>query len=798
MVFPRGTILLGGDIGSGKTSLLLSIEFALFGLKASELTGSSLLRHGTNEGFVELEFSLESRKLIIKRFLKRKSGRIRQDSGYVVENEQKTEMSALELKSFILKVLGYPEDLVSTRKSIIYRYTVYTPQEEMKRIITEKPEVRLQTLRKIFNIDKYKLVRENASMIVRELKSEIREIQSATEDLPALEAESKKYEKQKREVQKQCNQASKTVERLTQELEEHNRELGKLENKRVAYQQLLQKLTAINGELKSLEGLIQKVTESLTQNKQRAEEIKQNYEELKSLKAEQPIAELKSQIGKLEAELAEKQKLANQIEAETQRLAKLEAELSDEEPDKIKVKESEKQKLVNLLAEKPSLIQTRKELANNLELLTAKSSEINSRIKDDKRIIAELESASVCPLCGKPLTDSHKRLLLENSTSKNKSLKLQYTEIMTKLEQLKAKQLTIEHKLERMNQTEAKLSGLNAQLAALKEAKLRTEKRAQELVLAKEKLKESKAILNSSPLITELKSRLESLRLKESQHATILIKLNMREKLKAEHMKLAKLNNGLKSELEKLKQDKDYYLSEQGKLKKEVEQNNKIEEEYARCKAEQAKVAAEEKLASLTQAKAEKELESLQEYISSLEEKLNIKRLKLSSIQKKAKLMNWLESYFSPLSERIERHVMLSIYQEFNELFVEWFNMLMEDENLQVRLDEEFSPLIMQNGYESLVENLSGGERTSVALAYRLALNKVVNDVNTSINTKDLIILDEPTEGFSSDQLDNVRKVIDELNAGQVIIVSHEPKIESFVDHIILISKQEGLSHIKT
>jgi exonuclease SbcC len=66
----------------------------------------------------------------------------------------------------------------------------------------------------------------------------------------------------------------------------------------------------------------------------------------------------------------------------------------------------------------------------------------------------------------------------------------------------------------------------------------------------------------------------------------------------------------------------------------------------------------------------------------------------------------------------------------------------------------------------------------------------------SGIKTKDLLILDEPTDGFSSEQLDKVRNVLDELNMKQTIIVSHEAKIESFVDHVIRIHKNEHVSRV--
>jgi len=109
-------------------------------------------------------------------------------------------------------------------------------------------------------------------------------------------------------------------------------------------------------------------------------------------------------------------------------------------------------------------------------------------------------------------------------------------------------------------------------------------------------------------------------------------------------------------------------------------------------------------------------------------------------------------------------------------------------------LDDSFTPIIEQNGYEIYFNNLSGGERTAASLSYRLALNKVINDVVYEIKTKDLLILDEPTDGFSSEQLDKVRDVLERLNLRQTLVVSHEHKIESFVDNVIRVSKQEGVS----
>ena len=66
----------------------------------------------------------------------------------------------------------------------------------------------------------------------------------------------------------------------------------------------------------------------------------------------------------------------------------------------------------------------------------------------------------------------------------------------------------------------------------------------------------------------------------------------------------------------------------------------------------------------------------------------------------------------------------------------------------------------------------------------------------SSIKTRDIIILDEPTEGFSETQIDKIRDILSELDVNQLIIVSHEQKVEAFVDNVIKIKKDVEISSI--
>src|SRR3989339_1645262 len=94
IIFPEGSTLLSGDIGSGKSTILLAIEFALFGVKRADLSASALLRHGKKEGSVEMRFNISNKDILIKRNLKRGREDIKQETGYIIIDGIKREGTA--------------------------------------------------------------------------------------------------------------------------------------------------------------------------------------------------------------------------------------------------------------------------------------------------------------------------------------------------------------------------------------------------------------------------------------------------------------------------------------------------------------------------------------------------------------------------------------------------------------------------------------------------------------------------------------------------------------------------------
>jgi len=209
--FPQGSVLLSGDVGSVKTTILLEVDFALFGLRKGSLSGTSLLRNGRDFGFVELNFSIDDRDVTIKRALKRSNSTVVQDSGFITINGVKKEATAMELKQAILNLLHYPQELLTKSKSLIFRYTVYTPQEEMKQILLGEPDLRLDTLRRVFGIDKYKRVKENSKVFSMKLRERMKEFAGRIADLEDRKVDLRNNEEKLHLIRGQLDSLTKNI-----------------------------------------------------------------------------------------------------------------------------------------------------------------------------------------------------------------------------------------------------------------------------------------------------------------------------------------------------------------------------------------------------------------------------------------------------------------------------------------------------------------------------------------------------------------------------------------------------------
>ncbi len=662
--FPTGIVMLSGDIGSGKSTILLAIEFALFGLLRGELSGNALLRNGANEGHVELAFKLGENSYAIKRTLVRTKKSVEQDAGYLLINGVKKDATALELKSHILDLLGYPQELLTKTKNFVFRYTVYTPQEEMKRILLEDKDERVAILRKVFGVDKYERITQNASSYAKLL----RERQRAFDAL-----------------------------------------LSDVEEKKKIAEETKQEHAEAAAQLKTIQPSVEQARAKLANAKQQLLAIEKQRQQAELLTRDLHVAKTQLISKQQQHTLIQKD-----LSTASQQLVQAQKELSN-----IAVNDFSKK-----IAENSQLI-TEKE--KNIRLATTKTAEFSLLKKQSADTAQKISTLAQCPFCMQNVTSDHKNRIVDT-----------------------------EHK---------KIQELDSHLAQHTGIIRKTE---QELV--------------------QLKKELEQLRLNEKEAAVAKVKIQHAEEL-------SRRKAGLEAQNTLLAQEIETVTKKLGQVETQLAQLKDVNAAYEQFKQQADTAIMHERTLSIQHSTLLQKEQHLTKTLTLLEQELEKKQKTRKQLEKTQHTHQWVTDYFVPLMDVMEKYVMAKIHHEFDALFQQWFGMLVED-IMTANLDETFTPIIQQNGYDTEVENLSGGERTACALAYRLALNKTINSLISSVKTKDLLILDEPTDGFSAEQLDKMRDVLEQLHLQQILIVSHEQKIESFADRVIRISKTEHTSQI--
>lgn len=832
---PMGRILFQGDIGSGKSTILSAIEFALFGL--GDIDANHLLRIGESKGSVLLEFESGGKIYNVFRSLLRRGNKIFQEEGFLYDNGVKNSYSVGELKSKILNIIGLNERSETKTTSTIYRFAIYTPQEMMKNVLTSNNERRVEILRRAFGLEEYSIAKKNAekfsswirtiTKIKRSMlndlgnyKKELQNIQNITESLKdeidyvkdstvnlndkiqiilkkMLEARQKKErimlaESSILHLQSTLDKNLKLKEDTNLELNKINNELHDIHRseKIVAdlspkYQDYIQKRDA----------LVNVTEKALQYDKLLLDKVKLES----SISSEREM--FRSNIKTLDSELEELALDLQRIEDETENLNYL---------------KKEETLLKNNINDSTDFQTELDYVSDSLSNIRSEIISINNEISKQKSeldSVVQLRQNAVCPYCKQKLNEQH---ILEMEAKFLQSKDFLKYKLDTFEKDLETNQIKKNEFLNGKKQVETKkleLQKIQIQIARLNvvlnnkeqlKSKIIEKEKNKKLIEAKlqgsyfvEKIKELDELddkLNKiysykesydslSKIVNHYqKTNLDSIYVEHSN----LIKSKQRkiEEKKIKEKSLLELDNEVFMLSKKLDEMKAIFQDRQ-----EVENKlNNLDSEKESLENELMKMKE-----SLAMRKTEhdnnlKQIESFNKKIAELEERVD-------KIIFTDQIGVWLNQHFIPSLEQIESQVLISVKEEFNRLFQKWFYLLIEVGDIDVEIDEFFTPIVNQSGYHLEVDSLSGGEKSSIALAYRLALNEIIRRM---IMLEDnLLILDEPTDGFSKEQLVQIKYVLDELSAAQVIVVSHEKELEGFVETIFRVVKESEKSQVE-
>jgi len=790
--FPSGTSLFEGDVGSGKSTILMAMEFALFGL--GNQRGDALLRKGSKKGSVFLSFNVEEKEYQIKRTLVRgNSDSVRQDKALLSADGRKVQLSSSEIKERILDILNFKEPPNPRAQSVIYRYAVYTPQEEMKFILAQKPDTRLETLRKAFGIEDYKTAADNAKLISNGIKDKINYLSGQVSDLEQKKASLI-------ELNKKLTDNNRVLALSTEKRAELESALSKYREKLVNLKEIEFRLRQVENEIPHLEKQIKDRDDLITRYQDEIQETEIENQEKFRLEMDE-LEKIEKPTTISPEELKEKIKLIKEaVQNRKELIATLKLLKGNKAAIKEKLKDWKDKTRDDFIKENQALTQ---KLRESRDLLSQHQKEVNLILKKIYKLEGQLddiniklenldELGEICPICGSPLDDAHKKDLKEERERESRKLNSEIkvlNEVKKKgeeqieddnalIEQIRnelSNYKSIIDKFDELDDVNSKINRVEGNISNIDDMLSLNIQEDNDFGNFDQYIQHLEDLQEKLNKYFEAQKSLESIRYQYNKNIEKIERNKLEIEILTDEIKQLDVNLTKSKEIIKQLPEIDRKLVEVQSL------HDSTDEEY---RGVNDKVVETQTL-----------VKRLIEDVHQLDKEIKEKETLHNQLEVLKNYHSWLTDYLIPTLSVIEKHVMQNIHLDFDENFKNWFNMLIDDSSKTGKIDEEFTPIIEQDGFQQEINYLSGGEKTSVALAYRLALNNIVQKVSTGMKSN-LLIMDEPTDGFSKEQLFKIRDILNELNYPQIIIVSHERELESFADNIFQIEKIDGVSEV--
>jgi len=790
--FPKGITLFEGDIGSGKSTVLMAIEFALFGLGSQK--PESLLSKKKNEGHVILHFEVEGKTYEIKRKLKRKGDSISQDSKscHLVSDGEMEPLSASELKQRILQILRFNEPATAISESRIYRYAVFTPQEEMKKVLSDS-KMRLETIRKAFGMEDYKIASDNAKILMSLLKTQIAVTKAGFSNINELRKDHHNATKEQEEESHKVSiltteltalEKSKTIaHKAVEVVRKKQREKEKIEIKKDGIEENIEKNKS------DLEGVLGEIDDKQLEIKE-SQNIINKLEQIQK-PTSKSLSTLEEEIRNFEELEIKLTGINSEIQTISQELPKISKNIGSYRDSNVEDLHTELEKINEILnqftVECNKVKEFIREAENSKAVLIGRKKDIESRITKVSNL------GSKCPVCENVLTEDHMKNLQKEYQENLDTIRNDIKQYEKELSEKSIKEKDLGNQISEKQELETKIHTILPMLQQWNDKN----KRLAELRVkldefdSKRTISEEKSFPNNGKFKNPL-SYVKALR-------DALIEFNnITNQLEQERFRKTKG----KENLDKIKAKKESVEKEILELQRELKDISKKIDLMDDVNAELQKVENHEETIQTNIDELKQKLSTKNENLRHLKNEIQRLDSEISGskkAQQQYEIFNncndWLKDFFIPTLEQVEKQVLRSIQHSFNSIYQNWFSVLIDDPTKQSRIDEDFTPLVEQDGYEQNIEYLSGGEKTSIALSYRLTLNSMIRQETESLKSN-LLILDEPTDGFSKTQLSKVRTVLQQLHSQQIILVSHEKELETYVDNIFYISKDGGSSHV--
>ncbi len=674
-----------------------------------------------------------------------------------------------------------------------------------------------------------------------ELSTQIRSIQEQIEDSKKVKTQAQKSLKDKFAGLNQTNlneiEVKRDITKLNSEKKIIDAELINVIEKEKEFKLLTENSKRLESRFNELKTDQRSVTtklnklksdiSSLIDSKDVTLENLQNFTKAESDFLNTKIKEEKEYIQSIQSKSESKTKKLTQKEGLENKIAKSENEFKREfdlDPSNTDTEIQNKEKLLKEIDKKTE------EVNLSLEEISIKRGELNNKIKQTNDVLKLLkhthETEKTCPTCRqslqgvdlKSLTNIHQKEL----ESANKAIK----DILTSENKLKLEYRKLEEQQKKISKEHLKLQNFAKIFMELREDNTRITELTESISIIDDELSKLNNEHQSIQTLLEDSMRKVDLAkgyskdlqnsLKEDNKLTKDLKM-IEEELSENSKKIAQIDfNRLQKEKAQLETKQEKLTSSIDKLQELLPLFVRIQTLTASIDSNQAiilnkRMNLDEILKELpSDSEIEKlilEERELDNTISGLKE-----RIKILSNEILPELKANLNSYLELRKDRDDKESLRQRYilaqKEFSEVYrimdilpekivsaalarvsnnaTKIIQKLMPEKGFnQIQLSPNGQLIVVRQGEEIRYNQISGGEKTALAIALRAALSQSVVQVN-------FMILDEPTQHLDKNRVEELIEIMDKGDLlgnknGQLILVTHVDEFTRIADQSIKI-----------
>lgn len=720
--FAKGTNILVGRMGSGKSSVLDALCFALYGtfpkMTRRDQSTDTIVNMASGEAYAEvkLEFEKGGKKYSVHRKIGKKvsEAELRCD-GKLLQKGPK------QVTDSITDALGVDYEL--------FTRAIYSEQNRIDYLLSLTPKARKQEIDWLLGLGQFDDAREAATTAAGKL-SELSALLHSEADATRISSAKQKIDETKGQIsEKKTAHANlgKKSEELSSALSGKEKLLSASEKLRGEYQR---DKTACDIQ----KGALQRLSRD-TQGKQKPQKAelellasarKHHEEQVQS--AKQSAKKHQADLSSLKSEIAVLQSSKKLAESRAKAKAQLE------------------EKIARLSAGKtlPQLEEEASALKKDIETLSDSQSMLHAECNELSEAIGKLGGkGGKCPVCDSDLTHERahtlageKKSLIEHKKAEAEKAAKSLAEkkhALSTLEKSISELLLDTKEMARISKEGMDTTEIDAKLAALIERKARAEAEYEK----------------SDSALSLLEKQVEQSR---TSHEEAVRTQKLFEDLEATQEKLSSLETKLAS----LHFDEAKYEQERS--------------ETQSLRLEHAKITSEQKGAEQNLSLMENMLSLLEKELSELHKKERLAKKYADAAQGTAIFKNSLAYAQSELRRLLVEEINAALSEIWPSVYP-----YSDYGAIKLEADEKDYRLLMQKGEWREVDAVaSGGERACLCLALRIAFATVL--------TPDIgwLILDEPTHNLDAEAVQLLSEAINDKIPSiveQTFVITHEPSL---------------------